>query len=490
MARQTPAEKTDRLIGRLLAKPKATFTAVELEATASWMKGPTIGFVSILRDLPREQFKDRLRRNLQRRATMASSTQAAPDSRAIVTPYLSIRNAASAIDFYKRAFGATEISRLVQPDGRIGHAEIDIDGAKIMFADEFPEIGFQSPESLGGSPARIHLDVKDVDAVARRAVEAGATLVRPVADQFYGDRSGQLLDPFGYTWTISTHKETLSSEEMQRRIEEMSREQGGAEPSEKKFIREGFHTITPYIIVPGTARLIEFMKAAFGAEERFRIGRPGSENVIMHAEVKIGDSIIELADANPQFPPTPATILLRVDDVDAVFDRAVESGVTVIQPVADQDYGVRSATVLDASGNRWNIFRPAEGNAIFKDFRSVTPHFNPVRAPAMIEFLQKAFGAQEIYRAQLPDGTIPHAQVRIGDSIIGMGEAHGPYQPMPGTLHLYVPDADALYERALRAGAKSIQPVADQPYGDRSGGVTDPFGNRWFIATHVRDVSP
>ena len=107
----------------------------------------------------------------------------------------------------------------------------------------------------------------------------------------------------------------------------------------------------------------------------------------------------------------------------------------------------------------------------------------------MIAFLQKAFGAQEVYRAQSPDGVVHHAQVRIGDSVIGMGEAHGPYQPVPATLHLYVPDADALYDRALRAGANSIQPVSDQPYGDRSGGVTDPFGNRWFIATHIRDVA-
>ncbi|MDR3721704.1 MAG: VOC family protein [Candidatus Acidoferrales bacterium] len=253
-------------------------------------------------------------------------------------------------------------------------------------------------------------------------------------------------------------------------------------------IREGFHSITPYLIVPGAAQLIDFMKAAFGAEEHFRIKRPGGD-VIMHAEVKIGDSMIELAEANDQFPPTPATIVLRVNDVDAVFNRAVEAGATVMQPVADQEYGARSATVLDGSGNRWNIFRPTEGNVIFKDFRSVTPHFNPLRAPAMIEFLQKAFGAEEIYRAQHPDGTIPHAQVRIGDSIIGMGEAHGPYQPMPCTLHLYVPDVDAAYERALQAGATSIQPPADQPYGERSGGVTDPFGNRWFVATHIRDVA-
>ncbi|MGA8767045.1 MAG: VOC family protein [Candidatus Acidiferrales bacterium] len=253
-------------------------------------------------------------------------------------------------------------------------------------------------------------------------------------------------------------------------------------------IREGFHSITPYLIVPGAAQLIDFMKAAFGAEERFRITRPGGDTV-MHAEVKIGDSIIELAEANAQFPPTPAAMVIHVNDVDAAFNRAVDAGATPFQPVADQDYGSRGGSVKDMCGNSWHISKPTSGNAIFEGFRSVTPYMNPLRAPTMIEFLQKAFGAEEIYRVQSPDGVVHHAQVRIGDSIIGMGDAHGPYQPMPCTLHLYVPDADAAYERALQAGATSIQPVADQPYGDRSGGVQDPFGNRWFVATHLRDVS-
>jgi len=419
---------------------------------------------------------------------MATSAKAAPEVRATATPYLSVRGAAEAIEFYKRAFGATEVTRLVQPDGRIGHAEINIDGAKIMLADEFPEIGFSSPESLGGSPVHIHLDVSDVDALARRAVAAGATVVRPVEDQFYGDRSGQFRDPFGYTWAISTHKETLTTEEMQHRIDEMSRKQSdAAAPESRKYIREGFRSITPYLVIPKAAELIDFMKTAFGAEEHFRIARPGGD-VIMHAEVKIGDSMIELAEANSQFPPTPAAMVLHVSDVDTVYSRAVEAGATPFQPVADHDYGSRGGTVKDISGNSWHISKPASGNSIFEGFRSVTPYLNPLRAPVMIEFLQKAFGAEEVYRAQSPDGVVHHAQVRIGDSLIGMGDAHGPYLPMPCTLHLYVPDANATYERALRAGATSIQPVADQPYGDRSGGVTDPFGNRWFIATHIQNA--
>jgi len=253
-------------------------------------------------------------------------------------------------------------------------------------------------------------------------------------------------------------------------------------------IREGFRSITPYLVISHAPQLIEFVKQAFGAEEGFRMKRPGTE-MIMHAEVRIGDSMIELAEANPQFPPTPASMLLRVDDVDAVYRRAVEARATPFLSPADQDYGTRGGSVTDVSGNSWHIFTPVAGNAIFERLRSVTPYMNPVRSSELIEFLQKGFGAEEVYRAQSPEGAVLHAQLRIGDSIIGMGDAHGPYQPLPCTLHLYVPDADAVYDQALRAGATSIQPVADQPYGDRSGGVKDPFGNRWFIATHVKDVA-
>jgi uncharacterized glyoxalase superfamily protein PhnB len=255
-----------------------------------------------------------------------------------------------------------------------------------------------------------------------------------------------------------------------------------------KAIREGFHTITPYLIISGAGRWIEFVKQAFGAEERFRANRPGTE-LIMHAEVKIGDSMIELGDSNEQYAATPSAIWLRVDDVDATYKRAVEAGATAMHAPSDQDYDSRDGSVKDMSGNNWYIFTPKPSNTTFAGLRSVTPYLHPVRAPQIIEFLQKAFGAEEVYRAQSPDGVVQHAQVRIGDSVIGMGDAHGPYQPMPSTLHLYVPDTDSLYQQALRAGAVSIQPPADQPYGDRSAGVRDPFGNRWFIATHIKDVA-
>jgi PhnB protein len=154
------------------------------------------------------------------------AVKAIPDGYESAIPYLSCRNAALALDFYKKAFGATELFRMAQPDGRIGHAEMQIAGAKIMLADEFPEMDVRSPQSLGGSPVGIHIYVADVDALADRAVAAGAKLLRPIADQFYGDRSAILEDPYGHRWFFATHKEDVSPEELKRRQQEMSK-QGG-----------------------------------------------------------------------------------------------------------------------------------------------------------------------------------------------------------------------------------------------------------------------
>ena len=148
---------------------------------------------------------------------MTNNVKAIPEGWEGATPYLSIKGAAAAIEFYKKAFGATETMRMTGPDGRIGHAELMIGKAHIMVADEHPEIGFRSPQTLGGSPVTIHLYVEDVDALAARAEAAGAKVRRPVADQFYGDRGGQFEDPFGHVWYFATHKEDVSHEEMQKR---------------------------------------------------------------------------------------------------------------------------------------------------------------------------------------------------------------------------------------------------------------------------------
>lgn len=140
-----------------------------------------------------------------------------PDDYRGATPYLCVRNAASALDFYAKAFGAQETMRIAQPDGRIGHAEFRIGAAPIMLADEFPEMDFRSPQSLRGTPVNILVYVDDVDAFVARAQAAGAVVKRAVEDQFYGDRLGVLEDPFGHSWSFATRIEDVAPEEMRRR---------------------------------------------------------------------------------------------------------------------------------------------------------------------------------------------------------------------------------------------------------------------------------
>src|SRR5437016_13762632 len=158
------------------------------------------------------------RRRVQRRSH-CMATKPIPDGYRTATPYLILKGAAEAIEFYKRAFGATELLRMADPNGRVGHAEIRIGDSVIMLADEHPEMGHRGPRSLGGSSVSIMLYLPDVDAVFERALKAGARAQRPVQNQFYGDRSGTLEDPFGHVWTIATHVEDVPPEELKRRAE-------------------------------------------------------------------------------------------------------------------------------------------------------------------------------------------------------------------------------------------------------------------------------
>ena len=143
-----------------------------------------------------------------------------PDGYNTVSVYLTVKDAAAAIDFYCRGFGATETFRLVGPDGRIGHAELRIGDSTVMLSDEYPDFGALSPVTVGGSPMKLYLALADADATAAQAVAAGATLLRPVQDQFHGNRSGLLLDPFGHSWFVSTRIAIVSPAEMQRRWDE------------------------------------------------------------------------------------------------------------------------------------------------------------------------------------------------------------------------------------------------------------------------------
>jgi PhnB protein len=151
-----------------------------------------------------------------------------PDGYHTATAYMIVKDAARALDFYKKAFGATELMRLSGPDGKVMHAEIKVGDSPIMLADEFPDMGVRSPQSLGGSPVSILLYVEDVDTRFNQAIAAGATEQKAVQDQFYGDRSGTLVDPFGHVWSIATHKEDVSPAEMDRRMEASMKQTGVA----------------------------------------------------------------------------------------------------------------------------------------------------------------------------------------------------------------------------------------------------------------------
>jgi PhnB protein len=149
-----------------------------------------------------------------------------PEGYTTITPYLVVRGAAKAIEFYQKAFGARELMRFPMPDGTVAHAEIKIGNAIMMLADEMPGMGYLGPASRGGCTGGIALYVEDADALFRQAIAAGAKQIKPMEDQFYGDRSGTLADPFGHWWTIATHKEDVSPQEMKKRFEEMMKKGG------------------------------------------------------------------------------------------------------------------------------------------------------------------------------------------------------------------------------------------------------------------------
>ena len=327
----------------------------------------------------------------------------------------------------------------------------------------------------------LHLYVDDANALADRAVAAGARLVTPVTDQFYGDRSGQVQDPFGYTWSISMHKEDMSVEEMYRRLEAM---QGASQPA-ATHIRAGFRMLTPYLVARDAAGLIDFVKQVFDAEETFRaVGSAGG----YHCEVRLGDSMLMIGGGGPGLSwsgdPQPMAFHVYVRDTDAIYQRALDAGSTSLQAPADQFWNERTASVKDPHGNHWYIATFRGENYFSPGAPTVQPYLHPLRAEPVIRFLQRAFGARETGRYTAPDGVIHHTTLKIGDSALEMTEAQGPYQPMPSMFYLYVPDVDATYRRALQAGAVSANQPADQPYGDRTAAVKDIFGNQWYLATH------
>ena len=446
---------------------------------------PLVRIASELRDLPRAEFMERLKSDLERSTAMSTTAEPVAAARIGAAPRIAFKSAAKAIEFYEAAFGAKEVMRFAIVE-QIPHAEIRIGDSSIMLADEWPEGGRFSAETLGNSPVAMALSVPDVDAFFQHAVDAGATVVIPVKDQFYGRREGTLRDPFGYLWSVSTVTEEMSVEEMHRRMgEPPQKPKPAVDP-----VPKGYRTVTPYVVVQDAPALLEFMKETFGAEEIFRsVGGAGG----IHAEVRIGDSMLMIGGGGPELAwrgaSKPQAFHIYVRDCDSTYKRALEAGAKSITEPADQSYGERSGSVQDTGGNNWYIATFKGGSYKWEGASDIQPCLHPLRSQPVIDFLKRAFDAQEIGRYATPDGVIHHATVKVGDSYMELGDAHGPYQPMEHMFYLYVPDCDNVFRHAVAAGGKAIHEPTDQPYGDRSGAVKDVFGNEWWIATHIKDVA-
>ena len=277
---------------------------------------------------------------------------------------------------------------------------------------------------------------------------------------------------------IASYLRDLPDPEFRNRLKEKIMLQTETKTS---WIPQGFHSVTPYLHPASAAKLIDFLKATFGAEERGRY--PDASGRIPHAEVRIGDSILEMGEP-PQ--PLPTSLRAYVHNVDEAYRRALAAGAASLYEPVDQSYGDREAGVKDPEGNVWFLAKALNiGDYKHPGLQDVGVYLFPRGASQLIDFLVKAFGAEIVGVHKTPDGMVMHADLKIGDSRIMMGEAHGPWQPMPAGLHYYVPDVDAAYAQAVEAGGIAVRPPQDQPYGERGAAVDDPQGNHWYIATRT-----
>jgi PhnB protein len=252
----------------------------------------------------------------------------------------------------------------------------------------------------------------------------------------------------------------------------------------KEYCRPGYRAVTAGFAVNGSAAFLDFLKRAFDARD-VGIDR-NKDGSIGHGEIQIGDSLLEICEAKPAWPAQPSSVHLYVADTDAWYARAVGAGAISVTMPEDAPYGDRAATVRDPADNQWFIATRLEGSPIPEGFHSVTPYVITSSADAVMAFVKATFGATERVRvpANEEDGKVMHAELQIDDSVVEFSDGSPAWPPRPCQLHLYVPDADAAYRRALTAGATSVYAPTDQPYGDRECGVLDAGGNYWFIGTH------
>jgi PhnB protein len=246
-----------------------------------------------------------------------------------------------------------------------------------------------------------------------------------------------------------------------------------------KPVREGFRTITPYLTNTEGAKLVDFLKDTFGAQELLRTSTGGG----FHAEVRIGDSMLMVGSGEQvRGHEKIGAFHIYVPDCDAAFQRALEAGATSQGEPADRPYGERSGFVTDFAGNHWYISTRFASAPAREGLGAVLPFVHLEHARPYLDFLKGAFGAEELGVFE-HGGKVVHAGVRIGDAVLEMGESHAP--TMPSRFFLYVEDCDAWYAQAIAAGATSIQPPADQPYHHRTAVVLDPQGHEWIPASLI-----
>ena len=246
-------------------------------------------------------------------------------------------------------------------------------------------------------------------------------------------------------------------------------------------------TVTPYVVVADVHRQIDFIKEVFGAKGKiYGLGSQGG----YHSEYRIGDSLLMIGGGGEgskwKGTPVPVSLHVYVQDVDGVYQQAMQAGATSLMPPTDMDYGERSGAIEDPGGNHWYLATAFGPSYVPEGLQNMMPHFSLRGAKKMIAFLESAFAAETLAVHESSKGVVHHAVVRIGESIVEMGEAHGQWQPRPMHFMLYVDDADAWYSRAMNAeGAVSMGEPSDQPYGARVGTIKDQFDNVWYIATQL-----
>jgi len=248
-------------------------------------------------------------------------------------------------------------------------------------------------------------------------------------------------------------------------------------PSTATHIREGFRTVTPYITVAEADKFIDFLKQTFDAVEVARAPHgPGR----FHAEVRIGDSMLMIGNAE-RGHEAPAILHVYVSDCDATCARADAAGAASIAEPGDRPYGERSGSVVDRFGNTFYVATRFASAPEPEGYNDILPYLHPRKARPYIEFLRQAFDAEELGVYE-QDGRVMHAAVRIGDSVVEMGEPGDAAVPTGG-FFMYVKDVDAVYERAVAAGATSLSPPTDEPVGHRGAALRDPAGYTWYAAT-------